>query len=118
MTAETQPLHITANRAAGLLHIEWADHHNSRYGLTWLRANCPCATCREERNKAAQDMLRLMSGPLPSAELVDIEFVGRYALRIDWADGHNTGIFPFNAMRTCCPCQVCNPNGPPPLLID
>ncbi len=117
-TPSIKPKHITANRAAGLLHVEWADEHNSRYSLEWLRANCPCATCREERNKAVSDPLRLMTGALPSAQLMGAEYVGNYALRLDWADGHNAGIFPFKALRRSCPCVACNPDGAPPLLPD
>ena len=28
-----------------------------------------------------------------------IESVGRYALQIDWSDGHSTGIYPFARLR-------------------
>jgi hypothetical protein len=42
--------------------------------------------------------------------------VGNYALQIDFNDGHATGIFSFNFLRTICPCEACareyrsNPN--------
>ena len=25
--------------------------------------------------------------------------IGNYAILVDWSDGHNTGFFPFNAIR-------------------
>ena len=28
-----------------------------------------------------------------------IEAVGRYALQIEWSDGHNTGIYPYDRLR-------------------
>jgi DUF971 family protein len=28
-----------------------------------------------------------------------IEPVGRYAIQIDWSDGHSTGIYPFRRLR-------------------
>ena len=28
-----------------------------------------------------------------------LETVGRYALQIDWSDGHSTGIYPFRRLR-------------------
>ena len=33
--------------------------------------------------------------------------VGNYALQIDFNDGHATGIFSFDFLRTICPCQDC-----------
>ena len=36
----------------------------------------------------------------------DIHLVGRYALGIDWTDGHGS-IFPFEFLRRACPCGAC-----------
>jgi DUF971 family protein len=115
-----RPKEITVDRAANALRVSWLDGHTSLYPLRWLRANCPCATCREERRAHAlnTDELRLMSGPLPSAEIVAAELVGHYAVRFTWADGHNTGIYVFSTLRASCPCLDCNPDGPPSLLAD
>ena len=33
------------------LVIEWADGHRGVYAWSHLRANCPCAGCRDEREK-------------------------------------------------------------------
>ena len=33
--------------------------------------------------------------------------VGNYALQIDFNDGHATGIFSFDYLRTICPCPEC-----------
>lgn len=115
----TRPTDITIVREARQLQLGWADGHTSRFALEWLRANCPCATCREEqRARAESGGLVLLTGPQPSAAVVGAELVGRYALRLDWADGHSTGIYPFAALRAACPCAQCNPNGAPPLLPD
>ena len=115
-----RPQDITVDRAAGTLRVAWLDGHNSVYPLRWLRANCPCATCREERRASAlnTDELKLFSGPLPSAEIVAAELVGNYAVRFTWADGHATGIYVFSALRASCPCLECNPDGPPAILDD
>lgn len=121
MTPPAQrPKDLTVDRAASVLRVEWQDGHHSTYPLRWLRANCPCATCREERIAAARetDELRLASGPLPSTEITDAALVGNYAVRFTWADGHATGIYVFSALRACCPCLACNPDGVPPLLPD
>ena len=33
--------------------------------------------------------------------------VGNYALQIDFNDGHTTGIYSFDYLRTICPCEDC-----------
>jgi DUF971 family protein len=37
-----------------------------------------------------------------------ISLVGSYAIRIDWSDGHDTGIYTFEYLRAICPCPSCN----------
>lgn len=120
VNATTRPLSINVDRSAGVMRVSWLDGHQSEYSLRWLRAHCPCATCREERREqlANQDELRLTTAPPPSTEIVGAEFVGQYAIRFSWGDGHTAGIFPFLALRASCPCSDCNPDGPPPLVID
>jgi DUF971 family protein len=36
----------------------------------------------------------------------DVHLVGRYALGIDWTDGHGS-IYPFEHLRAACPCGAC-----------
>ena len=36
----------------------------------------------------------------------DIHLVGRYALGIDWTDGHGS-IYPFEFLRRACGCGAC-----------
>jgi DUF971 family protein len=120
MIPPTRPQAIAIDRNAGLLRITWPDQHASEYALRWVRANCPCATCREERAAAARntDPLRLLTGPPPSIQIAGAELVGNYAIRLRWTDGHDTGIYTFSGLRTSCPCPDCNPNGSPPFLPD
>jgi len=115
MTTPVRPKEIAIDRTAGLLKITWLDNHTSEYGLRWIRANCPCATCREERRaaKLETDLLVLSPKPPPSTQIGGAELVGNYAVRLQWSDGHDAGIYPFTALRTSCPCAVCNPAGPP-----
>ena len=40
-------------------------------------------------------------------KIVDAEMVGRYAIRILWSDGHNTGIYSYELLRSLCPCAEC-----------
>jgi DUF971 family protein len=86
------------------LYIEWNDGRSG--SITWreLRASCPCATCREEREKPP-DPFRilnekdLLSGPpRPMA----MEPVGYYAYKITWDDGHDAGIYTLENLRELC----------------
>jgi hypothetical protein len=36
----------------------------------------------------------------------DVHLVGRYALGVDWTDGHGS-IYPFDHLRASCPCGAC-----------
>lgn len=114
-----RPRDIAIDRTANRLTITWADNHVSDYALRWLRANCPCATCREERRVAAveTDIFKLSAGPLPSIQIAGAELVGNYAIRFQWTDGHDTGIYAFSLLRTACPCSDCHPEGAPLRLL-
>ncbi len=92
------PRKIRIIRAQGKVQIDWQNGQVSSLPLDWLRAHCPCATCRSERGESgvARDPLALTSGPLPSCEVADVELVGGYAIRITWQDGHDTGIYAFS----------------------
>lgn len=111
--ASHRPRDIDVNRAEGTVTITWADGHVSTYTSTWLRANCPCAACREQRWAAENEAeeLSLTAEAPPSAEIVGAELVGGYAIQFAWADGHDSGIYGFAALRRSCPCDECNPGG-------
>ena len=91
------------------LVIEWSDGHRGVLPWIHLRKNCPCATCREEQAKPP-DPFRLLtdremaSGPLRA---VSVSPVGHYAYKITWSDGHDTGIYTCESLRTLCRCAEC-----------
>jgi DUF971 family protein len=33
--------------------------------------------------------------------------VGNYAIQITFSDGHSTGIYSYDQLRTICPCPEC-----------
>ena len=43
----------------------------------------------------------------PAARLTNVETVGRYAVRLFWADGHSTGLYSFDYLREICSCPEC-----------
>jgi DUF971 family protein len=100
------------NEAQQTLEMTWGDSHSSSYPLKYLRAECPCASCRSERQDALDNPFHILKGGLPSAELRNVEPVGRYGLRLVWADGHDTGIYTFEYLRQICPCETCRAQRP------
>ncbi len=91
----------------------WDDGHESVYPLAMLRRACPCATCRDQREKAAarpRGTLPILTGPARPDEAMTVdsaELVGHYAIRFTWKDGHETGIYDFRMLRDMCPCPAC-----------
>ena len=82
------------------LAIKWDDGTESYVKLETLRRHCPCASCKGE----VDIMGNLYKGPdkplSPQAfQLVRIASVGGYAVQPVWADGHSTGLYPFDYLR-------------------
>ena len=97
------PLELT-KLSSSLLSIRWNDGHESKYRVRELRLHCRCANCVDEwtREKKLQDQ-DVPSDIFPKR----IETVGRYALNFSWSDGHNTGIYTFEHLRSLCECAQC-----------
>lgn len=78
------------------LTVEWRDGVVSHYPFRALRDACPCAGCVDELT--GEKVL----DPATIPEDISIrksEYVGNYAIRIDWSDGHNSGIYAFRFLR-------------------
>ena len=93
--------------------ITWSDGHSSHFDFPYLRDNCPCATCNEERGKkdafAAHNPAPSAVLPMykPKARAQSAMQVGNYAIQINFNDGHSTGIFSYDYLRSMCPCAEC-----------
>lgn len=107
------PKSITVEDGEQELVIEWADRHVSRYSLDGLRQACPCAVCAGGHEFMGQlpDPSVFTRPSLTLWKKVRIEPVGTYAIRIEWDDGHNTGIYTWERLRLMCPCDICYPKG-------
>ena len=75
----------------------FADGHVATFALDELRLECPCATCRDLRDRG-QISWPLGSGPTTLA-ISDARFHGAWGINITWNDGHSTGIYPFENLR-------------------
>lgn len=94
--ARWTPIEIGPNEDASLLRIKWKDGEVSEYAPRELRLACPCAGCVDEMT--GRRILRDQD-VAPDVHPLAIRYVGRYALRFDWSDGHGTGIYPFEFLR-------------------
>jgi len=105
-------VHVT--NGAGV-DIGWADGHVSHFDFAYLRDNCPCATCNDERGKkeslgevspvfASSPALPMFK---PKVRAQSATPIGQYAIQIAFSDGHSTGIFSYDQLRTICPCAEC-----------
>ena len=94
----SQPTEI--KRLPDAIAVQWNDGQRSEYSYQLLRQKCPCARCKSE--KSDKNPLRLLpSGPsLKDLKVADIQLVGRYAIRLTWNDGHKTGIYTFEFLRS------------------
>jgi DUF971 family protein len=88
----------------GELGIAWADGHESFYAGHALRCACSCAGCVDELT--GEKTLRDESVPA-GVHVVTFEPVGNYALKIEWSDGHDTGLYTYRRLRSLCPCGAC-----------
>jgi len=109
-------VHVSTGRG---LDINWGDGHASHYEFVYLREKCPCATCNDEREKKAAAPVGgpglpglpglgpalPMFKPKPTAR--QAKTVGQYALQFEFNDGHSTGIYSYDFLRTICPCEQC-----------
>ncbi len=125
--ARRKPAKVKVHVSSGAgIDIVWADDHASHYDFSYLRQECPCAMCNDERLKKAQGQEKdaqlkkenpgssaaALSSPLlpmykPKIAATAAHAVGNYALQIDFNDGHATGIYSFDFLRTICPCAEC-----------
>jgi DUF971 family protein len=102
-----KPDQIALDLKRRLLQITWLDGHVSQYDFNYLRRICPCANCRpwihggSALHDTPESVLRA-TGDIAKAD--DVSFVGSYALNIQFADGHGTGIYTWSYLRESCVC--------------
>jgi DUF971 family protein len=89
------------------LHVTWRDDSENEYPVAYLRAKCPCASCRETR--ADDNPLRVLSDDMLDTEVAvtKMNAVGRYAVNFEFSDGHATGIYSFEYL-----CEIATTRDP------
>lgn len=103
MSTTTTPVEI-GRHGDHDVKIRWEDGHESVFPARYLRLHCRCAVCVDEVSGAP------LLEPDSVAEGVHptkLELVGHYAIQPSFSDGHFTGIYSFEVLRTLCPCGEC-----------
>ena len=98
------PTSIQADKDKQLLLVQWPDGHQSRYPFKHLRENCSCALCVHELT--GERLLDPASIPA-DIHVQNMNLVGNYAVKIQWSDGHDTGLFAWDRLRQLCQCDQC-----------
>jgi len=108
MLPHTDPEHIAISKSKGI-KIDWKDGHHSEYGNTYLRDKCPCASCTGAHGTPPRQPESDNPFPMfkPTLKMLAVEPVGAYAIRINWSDGHSSGIYSYDHFRNICPCEAC-----------
>ena len=90
------------------LAITWSDGERRLYRYKELRDACPCATCREKRNAPKDPFaLPLLSdAQLQPLAIAGMKPVGNYAYTIAFSDGHDTGIYSFELLKSLGTAEV------------
>ena len=96
--------HLRGDAAA--LSLEWAD--GTVHRVTWreLRDRCPCATCAQvpvEKPVAASGfgLLPVLTfAETQPLKVLGMRPLGNYAYAIQFSDGHNTGIYSLDFLRS------------------
>lgn len=90
------PSNIRAFQGDAVLELTWDAEGVVRLPYRYLRAECPCASCRNEwTGERIMDPATIR----PDLKLEGMEPVGNYAVRLGWNDGHSSGLYTWETLR-------------------
>jgi len=88
---------VSLKRVDGdFIETQWKDGLTARVSLKSLRDNCPCAVCKDQREKNSGNPNVIFLGKYTLKEIVPC---GTYALNFIWADRHDSGIYDWDTLR-------------------
>ena len=103
MTDQPSPTRIEKTPEREIL-IEWSDGELQKIAFKALRDGCQCATCADARLKPAPEtsgqLTVLTAAEAQPLDILEMRPVGNYAYNIRFSDGHTTGIFTFDLLRS------------------
>ena len=88
------------------MSIAWSTGETTIVSFVNLRFFCRCAECVDEwTRKRLIRREQVRSDVRPTI----VEPVGRYAIKIEWSDGHKTGIYTYELLYEIATAQVDQP---------
>lgn len=90
----TAPKRITYHKEAAELELGWADGTNHRLSAEYLRVHSPSAEVRG--HGVGQEVLQVGKRYVT---ITGIEPTGRYAIKITFDDGHDSGLYDWAYLR-------------------
>lgn len=95
-----RPKHLDLKKDRGLT-VEWEDGSTSYYSIAYLRKMSPAADNRKMREEMESNPLAVLPTSVAQTldqplKAVDVQFVGNYAIRIVFSDGHSSGIYSWD----------------------
>ncbi len=95
-TPSDPPTNIRAHQADQVLELTWDETRADRVPYRYLRAECPCAACKDEwTGQRTLDPATIR----PDLKLEGMEAIGNYAVRLVWNDGHSSGLYSWDTLR-------------------
>ena len=88
------PVEIRLERAAARLEVDFDDGRSFGYPAEYLRVESPSA----EVQGHSADQKKIVPGKR-HVQIVSLEAVGNYAIRITFDDRHDTGIYSWSYLR-------------------
>jgi len=83
------------------LKFVWSDGTAGEVTLVKLRDECPCVNCKGESVMFESYIpIKAPFKPAGFYEIEKIETVGNYAIQIYWKDGHFTGIYNWEMLKS------------------
>lgn len=80
--------------------IAWDDGHETYFDSERLRAASPSAETQGERDVLGNQYGGDGPRRFPGVQVVGWARVGNYAIRFDFSDGHRTGLYSYDYLRT------------------
>ena len=93
-SGDSVPTKIRLRRRSRVLEVSFADGACYALGFEYLRAHSPSAEV--QGHGPGQDVLQIAK---ENVQLVRVEPVGHYAVRLVFDDGHATGLYTWTYLR-------------------
>jgi len=90
------PSAIRAHQSEQKLELAWENEGTDFVPYYNLRAECPCAVCRDEwTGERILDPKSIRS----DLKVETMEPIGGYAIRLAWNDGHSSGLYTWDLLH-------------------